>query len=233
MARSPFLGWRPCSVGGLKSSATMNPGQPNVQAGTNSHVSELAEATGNRRAAIAVGRSYGALFFSVFGTAWLLLAVYAFGRLSRFVEILFAVAIVLFVAAAMQIQRRGKEAAKNAYPEDEQKRNDRAFGIVNAVTWIAVFLEFQILTRLGRQDLAIAGVVLIVGLHFFPMPPLYRHRANLVTGAFLVVWSILCAVLFKGDRMIGVAALGAGVALWISAAWALTIAGRLLKSANL
>jgi len=196
-------------------------------------VTEVAEPTGNRRAATAVGRSYGALFFSIFGAAWLVLAVYALGRLDKVVASLVAIAIFLFVAAAIQIQRRGKEAAKNAYTEDEQRRNDRAFGIVNAVTWIAIFLEFQILTRLGRQDLAIAGVVLIVGLHFFPMPPLYRHRANLVTGTFLVAWAILCAVLFKGDRMIVFSALGAGVTLWISAIWALMTAGRLLKSANL
>jgi hypothetical protein len=29
-----------------------------------------------------------------------------------------------------------------------------------------------------------------LSLHFFPFPPLYRHLANLVAGACIVVWAI-------------------------------------------
>jgi len=192
-----------------------------------------AGATGNADAARAVGRCHGALFFSVFGGAWLLLAAYAFGQLSKLAACLIAAAVVLLVIPAMRLQRRGRDAGKDAFPEGEQRRNDRIFGIVNAVTWIAVFLVFQILPRLGHEDLAIPVVVLIVGLHFFPMPPLYRHRANLVTGACMAAWGILCPQLFHGDRLIGFAAIGAGLALWAAAAWALKTASQLLISAGL
>jgi hypothetical protein len=146
---------------------------------------------------------------------------------------LIAAGMLLFVIPAVRLQRRGKEAAKGAVPEAEQRRNDRIFGIVNAVTWTAVFAVFQILPRLGHEDLAIPAAVSIVGLHFFPMPPLYRHRANLVTGVCLVVWAILCALLFHGDRLIGFAAAGAGLALWAAAAWALKTASQLFRSAGL
>jgi hypothetical protein len=64
------------------------------------------------------------------------------------------------------------------------------------------------------------------------MPPLFRHRANLVTGAVMVVWAIVCPLLFHGDRMIGFVAGGAGVALWVSAVWALNTARKLLGSAG-
>jgi hypothetical protein len=101
------------------------------------------------------------------------------------------------------------------------------------VTWIAVFLVFQILPRLGRGDLAIPIVALIVGLHFFPMPPLYRHAANLVTGALMAIWAILCLLLFDGDRRIGFASLGSGFLLWAAAAWALKTANQLLRSTGL
>jgi Ca2+/Na+ antiporter len=190
-------------------------------------------ATGNREARRAVSRCYGAMFFSAFAAAWLLLAGYAFGRLSIPAACAIAVAMVLFVMAAMRLQRRGKAAGENAFPEEEQKRNDRMFRIVNAVTWIAVFLVFQIFPRIGYPDLAIPAVALIVGLHFFPMPPLYRHRANLVTGACISLWAILCTVFFHGDNRIGFVAATAGVTLWVSAAWALRTASRLLASAGL
>ena len=189
--------------------------------------------TGNADAARADGRCYGALFFSVFGGAWLLLAAYAFGQLSKLGTCLIAAAVILFVIPAIRLKRRGQDAGKDAFPEGERRRNDRIFGIVNAVTWIAVFLVFQLLPRLGREDLAIPAVLLIVGLHFFPMPPLYRHRANVVTGACMAVWGALCPLLFHGDRMIGFAAFGAGLGLWASAAWALKTARQLLKSAGL
>jgi hypothetical protein len=176
----------------------------------------------------AAGRCWGAMFFAVFGCAWLLLAAYAFGRLNIPGACLIALAALLLVSAALRLLRRAEQAGENAFSPAEKKRNDRIFAIVNAVTWSAVFLVFLIFPRIGREDLAIPAVALIVGLHFFPMPPLYRHPANLVTGACIAVWAVVCPLLFHGDSMIGVVAAGAGLALWASAAWALVTARRLL-----
>jgi hypothetical protein len=173
------------------------------------------------------------MFFAVFGGLWVLLAAYAFGRLSIPEACPIAVAAGLLVMAAIRLQRRGREAGKNAFPEAEQKRNDRNFGIVNAVTWTAVFLVFLLFPRIGIEELAVPAVAVIVGLHFFPMPPLYRHGANLVTGAAIAVWAIVCPVFFHGDRLIGFVAAGAGLALWISAGWAMKTASELLRSAGL
>jgi len=190
-------------------------------------------APGNREAARAVGRCYGAMFFSSFGGAWLLLAAYAFGRISIVAALVVGACIAVFLMTAMRIARRGKEAAKDAYPEEEQRRNDRMFGIVNAITWILVGVVFQVLPRLGHADLVFPAVALIVGLHFFPMPALYQHRANLVVGASMAVWAIVCPLLFHGDRMIGFVAGGAGLALWVGAAWALKTASRFVNRLRL
>ncbi len=87
---------------------------------------------------------------------------------------------------------------------DARKRSDdRRFWVINIVTYTAVFLLFPILSALKLQDYILPGFVASVGLHFFPMPPLYQHTANLLTGACLVVWPVVCVVLFKpdGDRI--------------------------------
>jgi hypothetical protein len=73
----------------------------------------------------------------------------------------------------------------------------------------------------------------VVGLHFYPMPPLYRHRANGVTGAGIVIWAIPCPRLFEGDPMIGYLALGLGLMLWAESGWALKTASQLLRAAGL
>ena len=186
-------------------------------------------APGKRDAARALGRCHGAIFLSLFGGAWLLLAAYAFGRLTALAALLIAAGAALFVMTAMRFRRRCGKIAEGAFPDGERRRNDRIFGIVNAVTWISVALVFQLLPRLGYKDLAFPAVALLVGLHFFPMPPLYRHPANLVVGACMVVWAILCPLLFHGDRMIGFVASGAGFVLWVGAASALMTASHLLE----
>lgn len=187
----------------------------------------------NRLARRAVSRCYGALFFLVFGAVWLVLALYAFGRLTMVAGALLAGFVAWYAFVALRTRGRGNEAGKDAFPADEQRRNDRAFGWVNAVTWALVFLMFQILPRFGHPDLPIPAVAVIVGLHFFPMPPLYRHRANLVTGAVIVLWTIVCLFAFRGDTRICFVAGGTGFILWMSAAWALRTADTLLKSAGL
>jgi len=181
-------------------------------------------------AAQAVGRCYGALFFSLFGAAWLLLGAYAFGRLTPLLAGFIAASAVALVVRALRLSRRGKDAAVDAIPQAVLSRNRRGFAIVNAVMWGAIFLLFQILPRLGLADFAIPVVVLLVGLHFFVMPPLFRHRDNLVTGACLTVWAIGCLLVFHGDRVIAFASAGAGIILWASALWGLKTASRLLGS---
>jgi hypothetical protein len=92
----------------------------------------------------AVGRRYGALFLSLFGGVWLLLAAYAFGRLNIPAVCLIAATLVIFVVLALRLKKRAEDAVhdvirEDAFSKDERRRNNRNFGIVNAVAWIAVF----------------------------------------------------------------------------------------------
>lgn len=179
----------------------------------------------------AAGRCTGAILFSIFGAAWLALSLFAFGLLHWPAVLLLVAVVALAILLARLLRTRMKAAIDREPPHPRQKQDDRTFGWINAAQGLALFLLFAILPRLGHQEFAVAGAVIVVGLHFLVMPPLYRSRSNFVLGVAMTVWGLLSMVIFHGDRMIAFAALGAGLMLWSIAAWALhtasTIARRL------
>jgi hypothetical protein len=178
------------------------------------------------------GRCTGALIFSVFGGCWLLLSS-AYFRQFRLMKIVpICSASGLLAVAAWRLQHARPVAVPEGTLKIQKEADDRTFGIINAVTYIAVFLLFLILPRLGLQNYIFPGFVALIGLHFFPMPPLYRHTANVVTGALMIVWAVFCVVAFRadGNREAAYVTFGAGTALWGSSAWALLTARRLFQA---
>ena len=183
----------------------------------------------------AAGRCTAAILFSTFGAAWLALALYAFGLFHWPAALLLVAVVTLAIILARLLRTRMHTAIAREPPHPRQKQDDRTFAWINVAQGLAIFLLFAILPRLGHQEFAVAGAVIVVGLHFLVMPPLYRSRSNLLLGLALTGWGLLSMLLFHGDRMIAFAAFGAGLLLWAIAAWALhtasTIARRLIKQA--
>ena len=177
-----------------------------------------------RSAGRASGRCTGALLFCGFGSVWLTLALYAFSRLHWPAFLGIVALFALLATFALRLSRRLQPAAAREPPHPRRKQDDRTFLWINLGQGIAIFLLFFTLPRLGHQEIAVPAAVIVVGLHFLIMPPLYRSPSNLVLGVAMVVWGLLCLVVFRGDRMIAFAALGAGLMLWTQAGWALRTA---------
>jgi Ca2+/Na+ antiporter len=177
----------------------------------------------------AIGRSWGALFFSFFGGCWFALAALAFHRANPVSLGLIGVCAAMLVATSLRMQSSAKKLPDSAIKSPRENRDDRYFGVLNAVQWVLVFLIFTLFPKLGLTDMIFPAILLIVGLHFFFMPASYRHTSTLVLGSVLVLWAILCTVLFTGDTRIGFVGLGAGVVLWSSAAFWLFTSSQSLK----
>ena len=175
----------------------------------------------------------GAILFAFFGALWLAFGLYAAGLFHWSVALLLVAVVGLTVVLARRLRTRIKAAIDREPPHPQQRQNDRIFGWVNAAQGIAIFLLFATLPRLGRQEFAVAGAVVVVGVHFLVMPPLYRSRSNLVLGVAMTVWGVLCMVFFRGDRMITFSALGAGLLLWLIAGWALHTASAIARRLGL
>jgi len=182
------------------------------------------------QAARGVGRCYGAMFFVVFGSMWLLLGIYASGHFSAALAAPVGVTAVAVALFARRMRKRGATLAEGAYEAEDRKKNARAFGILNGVQWVLVGAIFLTLPRFGRSDLAVAAATFVIGMHFFFMPPHFRHAANAVTGAALVAVAVTSVVFATGDATIAWAGIGCGCVLWCSALWALKTANALLPT---
>ena len=166
------------------------------------------------------GRATGALFFTGFGTLWLTLGLY----LREIVSVGYLAAIaaglaVLLLAVFWLFRQAGR------YPKmpEDQARN-RVFRRINAIQWAAVILVSFGFGRLHIDAYVLSAITAIVGVHLFPLAKLFRYPMHYVTGAALVLWASASVLLVRAEHLQGVAAIGTGILLWISAAITLALA---------
>jgi hypothetical protein len=165
------------------------------------------------------GRAIGSMILAGFGAIWLGLAFYAKEMLNA-VTILYVVAGLLMLLAG---SRKLLQTAGRWPRQPENPSHNRAFGWINALQWIAIFIVVQILTRLHLDAYTISAIAGIVGLHFFPLARLFKNRMHSVTGSAMVAWAAGTALFAPLQQMQGDAAMGAGAILWASAAITLAI----------
>lgn len=165
------------------------------------------------------GRAIGSMILAGFGGIWLGLAFYAKEMLNASTILYIVAGLLMLLAGSAKLMR-----AAGRWPrEPRNSSHNRAFGWINALQWIAIFIVVQILTRLHLDAYTVSAIAGIVGLHFFPLAKLFKNLMHYVTGSALVLWASGTAFLAPLEQMQGDAALGAGVILWASAAITLTM----------
>jgi hypothetical protein len=165
-------------------------------------------------------RGTGAMFFSVFGAVWL-----AGWASSARAGVAWFAAIVVLAAAlfgiALQRYRRDAPLAAQFKDTPERRRVGRIFNIVNAAQWTAIVIIGQVLARTGHGVWIIPMAIGIIGLHFYPLAAVFRNPTHYATGTAMLALAILYPLLAEGGPSSPLGFLGAGLILWISAAWAL------------
>lgn len=167
------------------------------------------------------GRAIGAMFFSVFGAAWLVVwCVSVYGADPGILVLIAVVTIIIFYASLRQFRRnRTAHAAEASSPED--KRSSRIFNIVNASQWILIFIVATVLSNVGHKEWIIPSIILIVGIHFLPLAWLFKYSRHYITGAAMILLAVIYPLVSSNGPENPVGCLGAGIILWISAVGAL------------
>ena len=163
------------------------------------------------------GSAIGAMFFSLFGGLWVAAwCVQTYGAHPLALLPVAAITVLLLMLAWRQFRRhRAAHAAAEQSPQ--AKRTGRLFNIVNMGQWIAIFIVGNALKNMGLQAWFIPAVILIVGLHFFPLAWLFKARRHLAIGMALCVWAIGYPLTLQHGPLNPGGCLGAGLILWVAA----------------
>lgn len=170
--------------------------------------------------AVAAGRAFGAMLFTVFGTV--LLEVWdrrAGVGMPAFIGI--ALLGIALLAMAFGIYRSHAPALKQESQTPERKRADRVFHSVNAGQWVLILVLGNVMANTGLGDWVIPMAIFVIGLHFVPLAYVFRNTPHYITGAALMGFALLYPRLAAGGPTDPVGFLGIGMVLWASAAWAL------------
>lgn len=167
------------------------------------------------------GRAIGALVFTLFGAAWFTQALVGMQWWNPWTMGLLLASTLLLVGSAVAILRSTAGPARQAQSLPGHQQKSRLFGFINVLQSVAIVGAINLLPYWHRTDLIVVTVVLIVGVHLFPLARLFRYVPHYLTGGLLVGWAGLCLALFSGPTRDVLGCAGAGLVLWSSAAFTL------------
>lgn len=168
---------------------------------------------------LANGVVIGLVLMAVFTTAWSAntLATWP-GLVGPTIGVVGVLASAWFVVAAIRLGRMRGRASTAMTPEEDRwrKRSGIAFGWVFTIEAVLIVAAVNVLGALGRPDLVLPVIAIIVGLHFYPMARIFRRRIDTWLASALTAIGLLglLAILFTDlhrDTVWGVVATGAAL----------------------
>lgn len=166
-------------------------------------------------------RAVGAMFFSFFGAAWLLIACHLAHRRGLIAVALVFTGALMLALGAVGSWRKRRRAMRALRQTPESRRIKRRFRAINAMQWISISVAVYLLRRAGLEAWIVPVMMLIVGVHFLPLARVFRYAPHYLTGAVLIGTAVLYPVASPGGPGSPLGSLIAGLTLWLAALWAL------------
>jgi hypothetical protein len=174
------------------------------------------------------GRGIGVMFLAFFGSWWMAAGLNTVPGMKT--SVLMGVVLIglgLFAAGWRQLRRARQNTPTHAVVDASiEAHRTKVFRNVNIAQWSACGVLVVILNILQLGEWIVPGIMLIVGLHFFPLAKLFRYKAHYITGAALIALAVGYPFVTAGGPASAVGPIGAALILWVSAAGMLTRAPR-------
>jgi hypothetical protein len=163
-------------------------------------------------------RPRGAMVSAVFGAIWLI----AWWHQAHHASLIVLFAIILSVTVVMAgaiVQLRRFRRIELAVPPGYRASRLRLYGMVNAIYWPLVAIVVVALGASGHARWINPAIILLVGLHLFPLGRIFRDRLLHLAGLLLVVLAVSYPVIADPGSPVGL--LGAGTILLVAGAAAI------------
>jgi hypothetical protein len=174
------------------------------------------------------GRGIGVMFLAFFGSWWMAAGLNTIPGMK--LSVLTGVVLIglgLFAAGWRQLRRAKQQTStREVIDASIEAHRTKVFRNVNIAQWSACILLVVVLNILQRGEWIVPGIMLVVGLHFFPLAKLFRYQAHYVTGSALVALASSYPLLAADGPASAVGPIGAAMILWASAAGMLIRAPR-------
>ena len=144
-------------------------------------------------------------FFTIF---WASFLFWGFG-----VSAVSIVLCILFIIGAGFIIFNAAKAksAVRALPDDtdspEDKKEQRRWALIFSIQGGAIGAVCAILGTIGEYNYIVPAIVLIVGVHYFPLGAIYHTRIHFLVGTAVVAISLFCIRALRFE-ILGLVAIG-------------------------
>lgn len=154
----------------------------------------------------------GAVIYGMVSLLWLAWE-FAFGTVNSFLIVGFAIAAVaILIFFAVRMITGTAQPVGNSNP-----RAGMWFGIIFAWEGIGIGVASGVLIALGMAQWIPVAVVIVVGLHFFPLGRLLNISTDYVIGAILVLLGVLTPLFVANpEQWVSIIAYGAAMTLYVA-----------------
>ena len=140
------------------------------------------------------GIARSVLFLVFFGALWASIGINGLNRLEEpwLAIVVMFIGLVLLIAG-VSLSRASRRISPQAPTTDTQGGQPRSkwFRIVFPTELIAIMIAYVICSAVNRSDLFYPVMMLIVGVHFFPLAFIFRIRRYYGTGALLCFLAVV------------------------------------------
>lgn len=148
----------------------------------------------------------GMLFMTFFGVLWAvigLIGLHGWGSpWLLIITIMISFTLLMGAISLLKASRR----FSNQQTETEAKhwkRVNRWFVIIFALEGVAIGIASVITNVLNHFEMFFPIMAIIVGIHFFPLAPLFKVKTHYVTGALLCILGIITLFFVPTEATIG------------------------------
>jgi Family of unknown function (DUF7010) len=165
-----------------------------------------------------LGSARGALFVAMFAGVWFYWGLLLVNALTMPRGVAIGVVEILLLGAAAHLIRKGRALRKQFPPSSETTRGSASkwFWIVVIAEVALILIAVNIAANLHHPELIPALIAIVVGLHFLPLAKVFHAPSMAYIGSAIVLWCVVCWILFRGNALGAAAALGTGALLWIA-----------------